>query len=211
MTDAKEITQAELLKKLFGQNLIEFRKKAKMTRGEIAEKLKLSTVTIGAYENGVREPNFEKMIELANLFNVSLDDFFGRKQKSEENILEYRYERARRIIVILGHILSESESGKLFLIIQGNDLKINKNGEIVAEKLADINPDDVIFFGDKMAFVEFIEYIERTALVESKSFQFTFDDITQKLFADKAAVERGNKLFQELKKEKFKGRFTIEV
>jgi transcriptional regulator with XRE-family HTH domain len=202
MTDAKEITQAELLKKLFGQNLIEFRKKAKMTRGEIAEKLKLSTVTIGAYENGVREPNFEKMIELANLFNVSLDDFFGHKRNLEEDFLEYRYERAQKIILLLGHSVTESESGKIVIIIQDNEFRINKNGVVAPSKISD-DP-SAILFENKNAFVEFIEYLERTALIENKSFRLIFNEVSEKLFADKAAVEKGNKILAEVKEEKLR-------
>lgn len=199
MTDAKNSTQAETLKKVFGQNLTDLRKQAKMTRGELAEKLNLSVVTVGAYENGVREPNFDKMIELADLFNVSLDKLFGRDNvNSEKDFFQYHYEKAKQIIVLLGLTFLENKSEKDYPAIRipaNNVLEVNENGVIAQSKNSKFNSSDFIFFENKVAFVEFIEQLERKAIIENKSFREIFDDITEKLFADKAAVETGEKLF----------------
>lgn len=44
------------------------------TQKQISDYLGVSTITIRQYEQGTREPNIEKILKLAVIFNVSLDD-----------------------------------------------------------------------------------------------------------------------------------------
>ena len=52
----------------------QLRKESNYTQREIAERLEVSTITIRQYEQGTREPNIERILNLALMFNVSLDD-----------------------------------------------------------------------------------------------------------------------------------------
>ncbi len=58
----------------FNEHLRELRQQSPLMQKEIAETLGISTITLRQYEQGTREPNIEKLLKLAILFNVSLDD-----------------------------------------------------------------------------------------------------------------------------------------
>lgn len=69
----------------FGNNIKNFRIKNNMTQKELAEKLNLSRPTIGRYETDERFPDKDVIIQLADIFKISLDTLFGRQ--SENNLL----------------------------------------------------------------------------------------------------------------------------
>lgn len=58
----------------FHERLRELRKQSTYTQKELAEKLGVSTITIRQYEQGTREPNIERILRLALIFNVSTDE-----------------------------------------------------------------------------------------------------------------------------------------
>ena len=53
-----------------------------LTQVEMAEKLGISRSTIGMYETGAREPDFEILELIADLFNVDIDYLLGRTDKT---------------------------------------------------------------------------------------------------------------------------------
>ena len=58
----------------FNERLRELRQNSSLMQKEIAESIGVSIITIRQYEQGKREPNIEKLLKLAIVFNVSLDD-----------------------------------------------------------------------------------------------------------------------------------------
>ena len=52
-----------------------------LTQVEMAEKLGISRSTIGMYETGAREPDFETLEKIADFFNVDTDYLLGRTEK----------------------------------------------------------------------------------------------------------------------------------
>lgn len=62
----------------FSNTLSELRKDKKLSQRALSEILGLSHSTIGMYESGQREPNFETLKKLASYFNVSIDYLLGR-------------------------------------------------------------------------------------------------------------------------------------
>ena len=52
------------------------------TQQEMAEKLGISRSTIGMYETGAREPDFETLEAIADFFNVDIDYLLGRTNKT---------------------------------------------------------------------------------------------------------------------------------
>lgn len=52
------------------------------TQAEMAEKLGISRSTIGMYETGAREPDFETLEAIADFFNVDIDYLLGRTDKT---------------------------------------------------------------------------------------------------------------------------------
>lgn len=49
-----------------------------LTQSQVAEIIGVSTVTIARYESGEREPSNNKLIQLAEYFNVSIDYLIGK-------------------------------------------------------------------------------------------------------------------------------------
>ena len=62
----------------FGELLSELRQSRGMTQKELAKVLYVSDGTISNYENGVHYPDVEKLLDIANFFNVTTDYLLGR-------------------------------------------------------------------------------------------------------------------------------------
>lgn len=58
----------------FNEHLRQLRQQSSLMQKDIAQMLGVSTVTLRQYEQGTREPNIEKLLQLSIIFNVSLDD-----------------------------------------------------------------------------------------------------------------------------------------
>ena len=57
-----------------------------MTQEELSKILKISRSTIGMYENGSREPDYETLEAIADYFNVDIDFLLGRTNKTTKII-----------------------------------------------------------------------------------------------------------------------------
>ena len=62
----------------------ELRNKSGLTQNEIASKLGVSGQTILNWENGIYEPKINQLIQLADLFNVSVDYLIERKNSDRD-------------------------------------------------------------------------------------------------------------------------------
>lgn len=58
------------------------RTSAGLTQVQMAENLKISRSTIGMYETGAREPDFETLEKIADYFNVDTDYLLGRTERT---------------------------------------------------------------------------------------------------------------------------------
>lgn len=65
---------------MFADELIKLRKENNLTQQQLADKLGLSRSTIGMYEKGKREPNFETLELIADFFNVRMERLIGKKK-----------------------------------------------------------------------------------------------------------------------------------
>ena len=61
----------------FGENFKKIRKDCGYTQKEVAEKLQIFQSNISDWENDVSRPDYEKLIELSNLYKVSLYELLG--------------------------------------------------------------------------------------------------------------------------------------
>lgn len=64
---------------IFPERLKQLRQKKGLTQQEIADLVHVNRVTYTNWEKGNREPNFEMVLKLADLLEVSLDWLFGRE------------------------------------------------------------------------------------------------------------------------------------
>ncbi len=80
----------EDLKLIIAKNIIDLRKKNKLTQAELAEKLNYSDKAVSKWERGASVPDVIVLKEIAELFNVSVDyllvkDHTENPVKSEED------------------------------------------------------------------------------------------------------------------------------
>lgn len=63
---------------MFNKKLRSYRMLLGMTQREMAEHLGIQIRSYQNYEQGIREPNFDTLIKIADLFSLSLDELFDR-------------------------------------------------------------------------------------------------------------------------------------
>lgn len=62
---------------LMGQRIKSLRKEKKLTQQELGKMLNVTKVSVCCYEKGTRIPSLDTLIDMSNIFNVSLDYFVG--------------------------------------------------------------------------------------------------------------------------------------
>ena len=62
----------------FGENLQYYRKQNNLTQEDLAEQMQVSRQSVSKWENGEAMPDLEKVIKLADILQVDLDDLCGR-------------------------------------------------------------------------------------------------------------------------------------
>lgn len=63
------------------ENIKYLREQAEMTQRELAEKLEISPGAVGMWEAGTREPELSRIIRMAELFKVTLDELVLQELK----------------------------------------------------------------------------------------------------------------------------------
>ena len=64
-------------------NIKHLREAAGMTQAELAARMQLTTPSITKWELGRANPTYDNLIQLAEIFGVSLDEVAGRKSSTE--------------------------------------------------------------------------------------------------------------------------------
>lgn len=63
-----------------GEKLKELRLSYNLTQSDLAIKLCISRVNYTRYENGKVRPDYETLINIADFYDISLDELFNRKK-----------------------------------------------------------------------------------------------------------------------------------
>jgi transcriptional regulator with XRE-family HTH domain len=66
--------------------LRQLRKEAKLTQGELAEKLNIPLTTYANWEQGTRQPGYDILLSLANIYSCSVDFILGRTSNPSETL-----------------------------------------------------------------------------------------------------------------------------
>ncbi len=61
-----------------GNKIYELRSNARLSQEELAEKLGVSRQSVSKWETDASQPEFDKLIKICDLFDISLDEFAGR-------------------------------------------------------------------------------------------------------------------------------------
>ena len=173
-TKGKELTD-ESIKKRFGENLSKLRRMQGIMRKDLAKSLDISEVSVGAYENGKRQPNYEMLFKIADYFGVTVDELLGHKKtENSAAVADYRLKRAIKNLSTVG-VVSRTNKDRFFLTL--HDAKkasslLDRNG--VFEDEDDVGLRDSLIFPDAKRLVLFSETIERRAAFSDKTFQTIF-------------------------------------
>lgn len=130
---------------VIGEKIKQYRLENGWTQQELGSKIGISKNAIGNYEKGIRSPKKDTMFDLANAFNVSIDDLFPPIQKdSSSNTLQIQtiYDqleppRQRKVITYAEKLRDEQEKRRKAKINEVSEKAINfYHVEVVSETAA---------------------------------------------------------------------------
>lgn len=122
-----------------------------LTQAEIAEKLGISRSTIGMYETGAREPDFDTLEKIADFFNVDIDYLLGRTAKTTllpESVGQYYLNNETREIA--QEVFKNPELRSLF---HGEQKRLLDN----YGQLSDTNKKKVVNYSDNLLAIQRME------------------------------------------------------
>ena len=67
----------------FHEQLITLRKQKGLSQEQLGERLGVTRQTISKWELGITTPEMDKLIQLSDLFQISIDELVGRSTGSE--------------------------------------------------------------------------------------------------------------------------------
>ncbi|MCM3671390.1 helix-turn-helix domain-containing protein [Mesobacillus maritimus] len=137
---------------MIGMNIRILRKRNKMSQEILAEKIDVSRQTITKWENGEALPDIQKSKRMADLFQVSLDQFTG--ELSEEELMQIGPKGKQFFGVVKvgerGQIVIPKEAREMYQIQAGDKLVVL--GEDVTKGIAILKSE---------SFLEFAEMIRK--------------------------------------------------
>lgn len=107
-----------------GKKIKELRIQKGLTQNELAERLYVSYQAVSQWENNITTPDINTIIELANQFELSLDELFELKKYNKNNTKQVKIKDANDsdlyILLVRGNTLKEVIDYKEY--IQHNDV-----------------------------------------------------------------------------------------
>lgn len=88
-----------------GQRLVELRKSKQMSQEEVADKLNVTRQTISKWETDQSTPDFDKIIPLCQLFEISSDELLTGKKKTIKKEMDFKENKQKRTIGLVISIL----------------------------------------------------------------------------------------------------------
>lgn len=93
----------------------EFREELRLTQSELAEKINNVQRNVSNWENGANEPDCQTLIKLADIFDISLDELFGRETVALER---QSISGVEKQIIALLHKLSDTQKYALLQFLR---------------------------------------------------------------------------------------------
>ena len=110
---------------MLGNNIKELRKNKRMTQKDLAEAMKVSQQTVGAWETERAIPGADTLSELADYFNVTTDYLLGRPEKKDDDAKTADIEDDDVIFTYEGRRIPKEDLELIRRIMRGtrNDIK----------------------------------------------------------------------------------------
>ena len=142
---------------IIGENIKQYRLQNGWTQQELGSKIGMSKNAIGNYEKGFRSPKKDTMFDLANAFNVSIDDLFPPIQKDSSS-------NTPQIQTIYDQLAPPRQSK--VLTYAERQLKEQKNEE--ETKINEVS--------EKVVSLYQVEVVSETAAARGFNYGFGYDD-----------------------------------
>lgn len=97
----KDLNNTENLKLTIGQNISEYRKLAKLSQIEFAEKLNYSDKAISKWERGESLPDIVVLKQIADLFGITVNDLIRQSSTKKKFALTFKKLLKNKILVML--------------------------------------------------------------------------------------------------------------
>ncbi len=103
-------------------NIKDIRLRKGLTQSEVATALGVSSVVYSRYENGKRQPSIDTLVQMADIFGVTVDYLLGRQDIEDSTLSEYELhlliasrnadERAKQdaLNMLLAHATSKKDA-----------------------------------------------------------------------------------------------------
>ncbi len=178
----------------FNEKLLELRKQKGWSQEEVGEKINVSRQTISKYESGLSTPEMDKLIELAKVFEISIDELVGKEKNTIIPEEKNKNKNVRKIIIKLlitilvlyiilfaykcirltyFYLRANSFNEKNYIMVQNfEDENGNLSTSQVTKKVGDSILFETISYGDeKPSYIEYVKLKNKTAyeLIYNKS------------------------------------------
>jgi len=120
---------------LLGSKIRELRTKYNLTQAELAKQVGVSKATVTAYEGDLRQPSYDVLIKLANVFKVSIDSLVLNRS---ESILDVSDCKPEQINKVQGYIKYLKEQELVNLILSEEPIDVETIEKIRKEWNRDI-------------------------------------------------------------------------
>ena len=110
---------------MLGNNIKELRKNKRMTQKDLAEAMRVSQQTVGAWETERAIPGADTLSDLADYFNVTTDYLLGRPEKKDDDAKTADIEDDDVIFTYEGRRIPKEDLELIRRIMRGtrNDIK----------------------------------------------------------------------------------------
>lgn len=137
------------MKNMIGMNLKTLRKINNYTQEEVAEKINVSRQSVAKWENNESVPDINSCVELAKLYNVTLDNLVNHSQESSGITIppKGKYFFGSVIVGERGQIVIPKEAREVFSIDTGDKLLVLGDEE---KGIAIVHQRDLIKFMSDM-------------------------------------------------------------
>lgn len=92
---------------LLGKRIKELRNKYKLTQSNLAERLGVTLSSIAAYENNSRQPSYEVLIKMADVFKVTIDSLLLDRSQDIVDVTGLSPEHIEQIQNLIKYFRSE--------------------------------------------------------------------------------------------------------
>lgn len=193
--DGKESEESatESIREVFAAHITTYRKKLKLSRAALADKVGVTEAAIGQYERGIRTPQIEILCKFADLFNVSVDELVGHSSENYNAVEQYRFEKAVDLVSDFGFFVFETKLGGVKICSQEDKHQLPlfqvEDGVVSAGQTKE-RFHTHIEFSDRKSFISFIEHFP---------FFFLINHETVDIFSSYMAfTARGDEFFPDL-------------